>query len=76
MPPREKSLYPSLYSMHFEIERSARASLPKKVSPEQVARDKKIRDLRAQGLSYPQIAAKLSIGVGTAWNAVNGFDRP
>lgn len=42
--------------------------------PATAARDQQIRELREQGLSYPQIAMLMGISVGTAWNVVNKQD--
>ncbi len=62
---------PSLYQKNFEVSHLPRAVDERARDPGLIARDKKIRELHAQGESYPQIARKLGIAVGTAWNAVN-----
>jgi hypothetical protein len=57
--------------IRFLIAPFPRASRESTTTLARLVRNNTIRDLRAEGLSYPEIAKALGIAVGTAWNVTH-----
>jgi len=73
MPPRGQESSPSLVlQADFSVSHYGYPERPKRDLSE---RRRRTRKLRAQGMSYPQIASEMEISVGSAWNAVNSSEK-
>jgi len=68
MPHRGNEPYPRYFTRQFRVRRSKTEVRIRVESPEKVTLRERVRELRAQGLSYPAIARTLGISEGTAWN--------
>ena len=57
--------------MRFPVQRVRNQHTLRREAPEKTLLRAKVRQLREQGISYPQIAQALGISIGTAWNLTN-----
>ncbi len=71
MPPRGQHSLPGVFQARFSIRRVVPRPKPLPENPMRTALRLKVRELRLQGVSYPEIAIQMDISVGTVWNLVN-----
>ena len=71
MPHRGIEPYPRYFARQFRVRRAKTEVQIRVESSEKAKLRERVRELRAQGLSYPAIARALSISEGTAWNYAN-----
>ena len=60
--------YPRYFKLEFAFHRAKYAFQPRPIDPAKIELQARVIELRSKGWSFPAIAKRLNISVGTAWN--------
>ncbi len=61
-------MYHRYYKLEFAFRRITYQTRPRTIDPAKLELQAKVAELRLQGWSFPTIARRLNISLGTAWN--------
>ena len=59
--------YPRYFKLEFAFNRAKYQARPRPIDPQKLELQAKVVELRSQGWSFPAIAKRLNISVGSAW---------
>ena len=62
---------PRYFKLEFAFHRAKYQVHPRLIDPQKLKLKAEVVELRSQGWSFPAIARRLGISVGTAWNIAN-----
>ena len=69
--PTGRRTYPRYFKLEFAFYRAGYQARPRTIDPAKRELQIRVVELRSQGWSFPAIANRLNMSVGTAWNMAN-----